>query len=115
MHLLPAAGPVHPALGILGPRAEPGADIAEMIEGLARPISERLADTAGIELVGVSGLVERLRMIKDDGEVALLRRACAIGDDSALRRATQDDPSWLNRPVPPVFAPAFVAITRRPR
>lgn len=47
-----------------------------------RGLTERLADTAGIELVGVSGLVERLRMIKDDGEVALLRRACAIGDDA---------------------------------
>ena len=31
---------------LLGDRARPGADIAELLEGLGRPIAERLADTA---------------------------------------------------------------------
>ncbi|MGV9824848.1 M24 family metallopeptidase [Gordonia sp. NPDC003429] len=34
----------------------------------------------GAELVGVAGLVLGLREVKDAGEIALLRRACAIGD-----------------------------------
>lgn len=44
----------------------------------------RLADTApeGSELVGRHGLVEGLREVKDAGEVAALRRACAIGDEA---------------------------------
>ena len=33
-------------------------------------------------LVGTSGLVERLREVKDAGEVALLRRACAVADEA---------------------------------
>jgi len=40
-----------------------------------------LADRApGVELVSVRQAVEELRAVKDDGEVALLRRACAIAD-----------------------------------
>ena len=40
--------------------------------------------------------------------------ACAIGDETALRQATQADPSWLNRPggplrLPPLFAVAHSA------
>ena len=35
---------------------------------------------AGAELVSVRQAVEALRAVKDDGEVALLRRACAIAD-----------------------------------
>ena len=43
----------------------------------------RLSDGAGgVELVATTGLVEELRMVKDAGEVALLRRACTIGDDA---------------------------------
>ena len=34
----------------------------------------------GSELVGRTGLVAELREVKDDAEVELLRRACAIGD-----------------------------------
>lgn len=36
---------------------------------------------AGVELVGASGLVERLRAVKDDGEVATIARAAALVDD----------------------------------
>jgi Xaa-Pro aminopeptidase len=39
-----------------------------------------LAEAAGGELVSVRRLVEQLRAVKDDGEVALLREACAIAD-----------------------------------
>lgn len=35
---------------------------------------------AGVELVGSGPLVEALRSVKDDDEIALLRQACAIGD-----------------------------------
>jgi Xaa-Pro aminopeptidase len=40
---------------------------------------ETLRD-GGLELVPTSGLVEGLRAVKDDGELELLRRACAITD-----------------------------------
>ena len=43
--------------------------------------------------------------------------ACAIGDEAALRRATQADPSWLNRPggplqMPPLFAVAHSGLLK---
>ncbi|MFT4128362.1 MAG: Xaa-Pro peptidase family protein [Gordonia sp. (in: high G+C Gram-positive bacteria)] len=42
-----------------------------------------LADAPdGIDLVGLGGLTARLREVKDATEIALLRRACAIGDDA---------------------------------
>lgn len=54
-----------------------------------------------------------LRMLAEDpgllaGDPYL---ACAIGDEGALQRATQADPSWVNRPggplqIPPLFAVA---------
>ncbi len=50
------------ARALLGPRAEPGANIAELIEGLGRPIAERLADTVRGRALGRSevarGVVE---------------------------------------------------------
>ena len=39
-----------------------------------------LAEAAGGELVRVKRAVEQLRAVKDDGEVALLREACAAAD-----------------------------------
>ncbi|WAC55306.1 aminopeptidase P family protein [Gordonia sp. SL306] len=47
-----------------------------------RALVGRLAEQDGpaAELVGCSGLVQEFRKIKDAGEVELLRRACAIGD-----------------------------------
>lgn len=44
-----------------------------------RTLAAAVAD-APASLVGVSGLVQQLREVKDDDEVALLRRACTIGD-----------------------------------
>lgn len=42
---------------------------------------DRLADAApGAELVAAGQPVEELRRVKDDGEIELLRAACAIGD-----------------------------------
>ena len=39
----------------------------------------------GIELVPESGLVEQLREVKDDGEIELIRQACAAGDTAFAR------------------------------
>ena len=43
--------------------------------------------------------------------------ACAIGDERALRQATQADPAWVNRPggplrLPPLFAVAHSSLLR---
>jgi two-component system cell cycle sensor histidine kinase/response regulator CckA len=50
------------ARALLGARAEPGVNIAELIEGMGRPIAERIADTARGRALGRSevarGLVE---------------------------------------------------------
>jgi Xaa-Pro aminopeptidase len=43
-----------------------------------------LRKAAGVELVRAPGLVARLRVIKDAGEIEILRRACAVAD-TALR------------------------------
>lgn len=40
--------------------------------------------TVPVELVALTGIVETARTVKDDGEIALIARACAIGD-AALR------------------------------
>ncbi len=41
-----------------------------------------LEASGGAELVSISQAVEHLRVIKDDGEIALLRQACAIADQA---------------------------------
>ncbi|CAN5500814.1 Xaa-Pro peptidase family protein [soil metagenome] len=43
-------------------------------------LTKALDAHAGIELVRASGVVERLREVKDDGELALLRLACEAAD-----------------------------------
>ena len=47
------------------------------------------------ELVPVGGAVERLRLVKDDGEVARIRAACAIADEalSKVRPRLADGPT----------------------
>jgi ankyrin repeat protein len=73
----------------------------------------------------VSGTVNRahprvaLRMLVDDPTLAAddPYLACAIGDENALREATQADPSWVNRPggplqLPPLFAVAHSGLLR---
>ncbi|MEP9392587.1 Xaa-Pro peptidase family protein [Gordonia sp. VNQ95] len=70
---------------LLGVAAAAGATrIGFEADALTVAAHRRLADDSpdGVELVGRSGLVEGLREVKDAGEVALLRRACAIGDDA---------------------------------
>lgn len=37
--------------------------------------------------------------------------ACAIGDEGALRQATEADPAWVNRPGGPLQVPPLLAIT----
>jgi len=49
---------------------------------------ERLR-AGGLDLVPRSGLVERLRAVKDEGELDLLRRACAITDRMFERLASE--------------------------
>ncbi|MCA6115358.1 hypothetical protein J6524_10670 [Bradyrhizobium sp. WSM 1738] len=66
----------------------------------------------------VSGTVNRanprvaLRMLAEDGGLVAddPYLACAIGDESALRKATQADPSWLNRPGGPLQLPPLFAV-----
>ncbi|MCV7082535.1 M24 family metallopeptidase [Mycolicibacterium insubricum] len=43
-------------------------------------LSDLLAELPGVRLVRARGLVEALREIKDAGEIALLRGACAVAD-----------------------------------
>lgn len=43
-------------------------------------LSRRLDGVVGAELVRVAGIVERLREVKDEGEIALLRLACGAAD-----------------------------------
>lgn len=67
----------------------------------------------------VSGTTNRanarvaLRMLADDPELVAGDPwlACAIGDEAALRRATQVDRSWLNRPGGPLRLPPLLAVT----
>ncbi|MEH2575656.1 ankyrin repeat domain-containing protein [Bradyrhizobium sp. AZCC 1708] len=68
---------------------------------------------------GRTNLRVGLRMLAEDpglvaGDPYL---ACAIGDESALRQATQTDPSWVNRPggplqMSPLFAVAHSGLLR---
>ena len=37
--------------------------------------------------------------------------ACAIGDEDALRQATEADPAWVNRPGGPLRLPPLLAVT----
>jgi len=62
-----------------------------------------------------------LRILADDPELIAgdPHLACAIGDEGALRQATQSDPSWVNRPggplrLPPLFAIAHSSLLRVP-
>ena len=54
-----------------------------------------------------------LRMLADDPELVAddPYLACAIGDENALRRATDADPTWVNRPGGPLRLPPLVAVT----
>jgi ankyrin repeat protein len=61
---------------------------------------------------GRANLRVGLRMLAEDpglvaGDPYL---ACAIGDEDALRRATQADPSWVNRPGGPLQMPPLLAV-----
>ena len=49
----------------------------------------RLLAEAGLELVPRSGLVERLRAVKDEGELAAIRRASAIASEAYARLAEE--------------------------
>jgi len=65
---------------------------------------ERLSAADGVEIVDLGHAVEELRAVKDDDELALLTRACAITDevfDAVLRElrpgVTERDISWALR------------------
>src|SRR4051794_19740733 len=53
-----------------------------------------------------------LRILADDPELIAgdPYLACAIGNEPALRQATQSDPTWVNRPGGPLRLPPLVAI-----
>src|SRR4029079_3719260 len=67
----------------------------------------------------VSGTTNRanprvaLRMLAEDPDIVANDPwlACAIGDEHALRRATQTDPAWVNRPGGPLRLPPLIAVT----
>lgn len=69
---------------------------AETVAG-HRALAATIEDS-GVELVGLTGVVQELRTVKDAGEIALLRAACAIGDaalaqiiaDGVLRAGTTE-------------------------
>jgi hypothetical protein len=66
----------------------------------------------------VSGTTNRanprvaLRMLAEDPELSAgdAWLGCAIGDESALRQATQADPGWVNRAGGPLRLPPLVAV-----
>lgn len=60
------------------------------------------------ELVPTSGLIERLRLVKDDGEVARIRSACAIAD----RALSQIRSELANSPTEAEFASLLDATMR---
>jgi Xaa-Pro aminopeptidase len=62
--------------------------IAFEADVLPYALAEKLRG-GGLEPVPRSGLVERLRAVKDDGELATIRRACAITDRMFERLATE--------------------------
>ncbi len=69
---------------LLGERARPGADIADLIEGLGRPIAERLADTARGRALGRS---EIARLTGEGPEIFLqvaFTRTFLAGSSSIL-------------------------------
>jgi len=53
-----------------------------------------------------------LRILADDPDLIAgdPYLACAIGNEPALRQATQSDPTWVNRPGGPLRLPPLVAI-----
>ncbi|HVB27352.1 MAG TPA: M24 family metallopeptidase, partial [Mycobacteriales bacterium] len=59
---------------------------------------DKLAAACGeTSLVRLGPLVERLRSVKDDGELALLREACAIGDRALARLLPRITPGRSER------------------
>jgi Xaa-Pro aminopeptidase len=62
---------------------EPGARVGLEAHAVTWAQQQDLADAlAGHELVATQGLVERLRRVKEPGEVARIKAACAIADDA---------------------------------
>jgi ankyrin repeat protein len=54
-----------------------------------------------------------VRMLLEDPDLAADSPylACAVGDEGALRQATETDPAWVNRPGGPLHLPPLLAIT----
>ena len=54
-----------------------------------------------------------VRMLAEDPDLAAgdPYAACAVGDEAALRAATQADPAWVNRAGGPLNLPPLVAVT----
>ncbi|GAA4814475.1 Xaa-Pro peptidase family protein [Tomitella cavernea] len=65
--------------------ARVGFEAAAMSVADHAALADRLASSpTAVDLVPLTGVVESARLVKDDGEIALIARACAIGD-AALR------------------------------
>ncbi len=69
----------------------------------------RMRQTKGIELEAAGGLVEELRLIKDDAEMAALRRAIAIADEVMTIAAESIRPGVSERAVAARLEAGFLA------
>jgi ankyrin repeat protein len=98
-------------------------DLKGFVEARTLPSSDRAAALLRwLQLVyppDIAGGTNRARpalaarMLEDDPALAAddPYAACAIGTEARLRRATKDDPSWINRPGGPLDLPPLVAVT----
>jgi Xaa-Pro aminopeptidase len=78
---------IHVAPTLLGPAASLAPGERWAVEAHALTVEDHATFTAGLEhpTVASGRLVERLREVKDDEEVELLRQACAISVDALTR------------------------------
>ena len=104
---------------LLGDRARPGVNLAELIEGLGRPITERLADTTKGRALGRSEIARGTA----DGQEIFLQVAftrtvldgAPVAPRGLLRRHRAEDPRSPVRPVPEDAGRRPARRRRRPR
>lgn len=80
----------------LGPRRKLGVESQTLSWDAARGLVEELS---GVEVVPAPGHVEALRAVKDDGELAAIRRACAATDAAVAAVVAELRPGWTERDV----------------
>ncbi len=97
-------------LALLAQAAAPYRRLGLEAHGITWAEQRRLAaQLPAVELVPTEGLVEALRAVKDPGEVARIRAACAIGDDALAELL----PTLADQPSEADFAVALEHAMRR--